>query len=280
MAKGEIQIYRYMPIDVSRFINDEDVTFLSLSEFGGYVYLLMRAWLEGSIPADDSRALALLKRQDSDAQATVWQCIKTFFVVHPANSARLINETQEKTRSWVHQQHVKHVVAGSKGGKKRASNAQAMLKQRSSKEKKGKVKKGKEKNIPPYSPPKGDGEKKPETPKINFNFETRKWDNIENEDIAGWADAYPACNVAVELMAMGQWLLANPHKRKYNYRRFITGWLKSHQDKGGSHAGPSRQPTDQPISRVRAKPGKYAGVGIKITDVQTSATGAAESGAD
>ncbi|GAH01811.1 unnamed protein product, partial [marine sediment metagenome] len=31
-----------------------------------------------------------------------------------------------------------------------------------------------------------------------------------------------------------EWLLANPDKRKKNYRRFIVNWLTRTQDKGGS----------------------------------------------
>ena len=33
---------------------------------------------------------------------------------------------------------------------------------------------------------------------------------------------------------MREWLLANPSKKKKNYRRFITNWLTRTQDKGGS----------------------------------------------
>lgn len=77
--------------------------------------------------------------------------------------------------------------------------------------------------------------KKPKTQSINFNFETRTWENIEPGDIEPWTEAYPACDVSVELNAMREWLLANPNKRKVNYRRFITNWLSRQQQRGGTN---------------------------------------------
>ena len=69
---------------------------------------------------------------------------------------------------------------------------------------------------------------------INFNFDTEKWEGIKTKDIEGWNEAYPADNVELELKAMKEWLLSNPTKKKSNYRKFITNWLKRQQDRGGS----------------------------------------------
>ncbi len=69
---------------------------------------------------------------------------------------------------------------------------------------------------------------------INFNFKERKWEGITIEDKAGWLDAYPACDINLELSKMREWLLSNPDKKKKRYRRFIVGWLSRTQDKGGS----------------------------------------------
>lgn len=70
--------------------------------------------------------------------------------------------------------------------------------------------------------------------KILFNFDQKKWENIKDEDIQGWKEAYPACDIKAELNKMREWLLANPEKRKKNYRRFITNWLVRAQDRGGT----------------------------------------------
>ena len=71
-------------------------------------------------------------------------------------------------------------------------------------------------------------------PKINFNFKTMDWENITVEDKKVWKEAYPACDINAELLKMKAWLLANPDKRKYNYKRFINNWLSKQQDKGGT----------------------------------------------
>lgn len=70
--------------------------------------------------------------------------------------------------------------------------------------------------------------------KIFFNFATKKWDGITAEDEKGWVETYPACNIEIELRRMREWLLANPEKKKKNYRRFIVNWLARSQDNGGT----------------------------------------------
>lgn len=67
-----------------------------------------------------------------------------------------------------------------------------------------------------------------------FSFEDAKWINIKEEHIKGWKQAYPACDIIIELYKMREWLLANPAQAKSNYRRFIVNWLTSQQNKGGT----------------------------------------------
>jgi hypothetical protein len=69
---------------------------------------------------------------------------------------------------------------------------------------------------------------------IDFNFEKKAWIGIADEDIKFFKDTYPAVNIETELKKMAAWLLANPEKRKKNYRRFITNWLNRTQDSGGT----------------------------------------------
>jgi len=71
--------------------------------------------------------------------------------------------------------------------------------------------------------------------KIAFNLETKRWDNITEEDVALWEKAYPACDMEQELTKMAVWILENPKKgHKSNWGRFITNWLSRAQDKGGT----------------------------------------------
>ncbi len=69
---------------------------------------------------------------------------------------------------------------------------------------------------------------------IVFKYSTRTWENITSEDIKGWREAFPACDIERELLEMKEWLLSNPDKKKVRYRRFITNWLGRSQDRGGT----------------------------------------------
>lgn len=74
-----------------------------------------------------------------------------------------------------------------------------------------------------------------ESQTIRFNFDTHEWENITQKDISNWKEAYPACNIEIELAKMREWIRANPIKgRKKNWRRFITSWFSRAQEKGGT----------------------------------------------
>ena len=70
--------------------------------------------------------------------------------------------------------------------------------------------------------------------KIHYDFESSSWQNIKEKDMELWAEAYPACDIKLELLAMADWLESNPEKKKSNYRAFISRWLRKQQDQGGS----------------------------------------------
>jgi hypothetical protein len=73
---------------------------------------------------------------------------------------------------------------------------------------------------------------------LSFNKNLKVWEGITEKDRAGWGEAYPACDIDVELARMKEWILSNPAKgKKSNYRRFITSWLSRTQDRGGSGPG-------------------------------------------
>lgn len=69
---------------------------------------------------------------------------------------------------------------------------------------------------------------------IFFDFDKKKFSHIEEEDIQIWKDAYPKCDIKLELNKMRAWLIADPKRRKKNYKRFINNWLSRTQDSGGT----------------------------------------------
>lgn len=66
-------------------------------------------------------------------------------------------------------------------------------------------------------------------------FKKGVWGGVTDDDMKSWAEAYPACDLKIELAKMREWLIANPTKAvKSNWRRFITNWLSRSQDRGGT----------------------------------------------
>jgi hypothetical protein len=129
------------------------------------------------------------------------------------------------------------------------SHAQAML----GKERKGKESKGtttKETTTALAPSPENPGSGAVQIPeKIYFSFKTNNWHNITDENRRVWAEAYPACNIESELAKAKAWLIANPKKKKSDYRKFLNGWLNRCQDSGGTRgAAPSATSAGGPIS--------------------------------
>jgi hypothetical protein len=86
----------------------------------------------------------------------------------------------------------------------------------------------------------GVGKSRPKCP-INFNFEAEKWEGITENHRKAWAKAYPGVDIDPFLAHMGQWLVSNPARRKSNYCRALTNWLKKEQDKSRSFPGHDRE---------------------------------------
>jgi hypothetical protein len=61
------------------------------------------------------------------------------------------------------------------------------------------------------------------------------WQGITDADRSTWAEAFPACNLDIELLRATEWLKTNTAKaKKSNWRKFLVGWLSRSQDKGGT----------------------------------------------
>lgn len=95
--------------------------------------------------------------------------------------------------------------------------------------------------VSPADPSEGSGQKKKKggaardalawTPEGGWTgFTGDLWDEL--------SQAYPACDIRRQMLAMEQWLKANPVKaRKSNWRKFVTNWLAKEQDRGGDLRG-------------------------------------------
>ena len=73
------------------------------------------------------------------------------------------------------------------------------------------------------------------------------WQGITDADRQDWRLAYPACDVAGELLRATSWLKANPTKaHKSNWRRFVVSWLTRSQDRGGTNRTQGIRPDEKP----------------------------------
>ena len=70
--------------------------------------------------------------------------------------------------------------------------------------------------------------------KIFFDFSLGEFLNIQEKDIKIWSEAYPKCKFNIELKKMAAWLMADPKRKKTQYKKFINGWLSRTQDSGGT----------------------------------------------
>lgn len=73
--------------------------------------------------------------------------------------------------------------------------------------------------------------KKEKSLKIVFNFETNAFDNITEQDMAMWHQAYPAIDLQGEIAKAACWLAANPKRKKSNYKQFLNNWFSKAQDR-------------------------------------------------
>ena len=70
--------------------------------------------------------------------------------------------------------------------------------------------------------------------KVNFSYDSGKFDGITERHLARWTEAYPAVDISGEIKRAAEWLLANPHKHKQRYGRFLVNWFGRTQERGGT----------------------------------------------
>ena len=94
----------------------------------------------------------------------------------------------------------------------------------------------------------------PKAPQISFDHEHGTW-SVPYAFIENWVKAYPAVSVEREIDAAGAWLMANPKKApRSNYARFLNGWLKRTQDRGGTRGFVQSNQTDKAEAWAKLNP--------------------------
>lgn len=93
---------------------------------------------------------------------------------------------------------------------------------------------------------------------LAFDWQTGEITGITEAHRQRWRKAYAAVDIDAEILRAQEWQVANPEKRKKNYRRFLTNWFARTQEKGGSGGQADRRQT-RPDSRKRGQAGLHQG---------------------
>jgi uncharacterized protein YdaU (DUF1376 family) len=108
---GKSPAFQFFAAD---FLADENVALMSTFEIGTYVLLLLFAWREGSIPANENDR-AKLCRSPVHHHRKAWERVKRCWQTDPENPDRLINSRLERERST----KTRYVKAQSERARKR-----------------------------------------------------------------------------------------------------------------------------------------------------------------
>lgn len=77
--------------------------------------------------------------------------------------------------------------------------------------------------------------------KQKLAFANGKWLGITEEQMSVWADAYPACDLVVELKKAAAWIVSNPHLApKSQFGRFVNTWFARQQNQLSIRSIPTR----------------------------------------
>ena len=229
------------------FLSDMNVVIMTLEERGAYITLLSHLWIQGWLPNGSTKLKRLCDSPSNWNE--IWNNIKHCFYENGTKIYhKRLDEEKEKQRLW----REKSRDGGIKSGESR----------REQKELKGASTNNKEPNEPNSNSsltssssssslsdtsiknkeviaPKDKNPSKPKS--IYFNFDNSEWENIPDSKTKLWKEAYPACDIEIELKKMAVWLIENPTKRKKNYGSFIVRWLTKTQDRGGTKIGTNKK---------------------------------------
>lgn len=99
-------------------LSDERFSGWTMAERGAWFTLIVHAWREGSIPADQ-QAISRLCHVDGVAMGTLWAAIGDRFVASPDKPGRLVSPRQEREKEDGAERLRKAKEAGSSGATKR-----------------------------------------------------------------------------------------------------------------------------------------------------------------
>lgn len=86
------------------------------------------------------------------------------------------------------------------------------------------------------------------TPAFSFSTDS-KFTGITDLDKEGWRKAFPCIDIDQTILQAEQWVIANPGRKKKNWRRFLTTWFSRANDREESRQNFRDAKSDNPIAK-------------------------------
>jgi hypothetical protein len=89
----------------------------------------------------------------------------------------------------------------------------------------------------------GERANKTKSKEHDVSFDQETGFTVSERVRARWREAFPACDLGIELAQAHSWVMAKwPERRKTDWHRFVVGWLTRAQNQGGTRGAPRAVP--------------------------------------
>ena len=214
----------WMPLYPADYL--ADTAHLTRAQSGSYMLLLMNYWQTGKALDNSGERLASVARMSSEEWAIEKPILAEFFTI---KRGKWIHKRVENDLQKVFAKSTQASHAASTGARKRANerlaSAQRNLSDTDTDTDTDTRRSTATAPDAARRPPKKNGHR------VNFNFQTGKFEGVTEGDELRWQEAYPAIAVPVEIDKAASWMRANPANRKKNYERYIVNWLSRAQER-------------------------------------------------
>lgn len=218
---------------------------LSLQEHGAYLLLMAHYYMTGNpIPANAEQMHRICRCTTDAEKSAAESVLAQFFIEQDGQHHHERIDDELKKSNEISEKRAKAARMRQQMQSNSSANADASAVQ---------------KHTQPQPQPHINtevGDKSPtsaRSEKISFDSHRGKFDNVTEQQLAIWRDAYPAIQIDIELNKAAAWLVSNPKNRKSDYLRFLNNWLSRAQDRAPAAGGYRGQaPARRNIHETRA----------------------------
>jgi uncharacterized protein YdaU (DUF1376 family) len=222
------ELLPYFKLFPAETLADERFAGWTLEERGAWLSLLLHAWVNGSIPADEA-SIARILHVDAVAMRSLWVGIADRFIPHPDALGRLTSRRLELEREDATAKSRAGVKAAKSRWKKTHATAMRPQCDRNA-------------VAMPTEQSRAEQSTSTETPALLAPLPVvavlpcvgkgPKTYGVTTAQVDGWAKDFPGVDVPAEVRKARAWLEANPRKRKTatGIPAFLVGWFSRQQN--------------------------------------------------